>query len=174
VKDTLKLQTHQLNSILSKNTARFSWARSISGSDWVLPYIARINGSICCSEGLEQQSYGISLRLQALFCLKVFCMELRLNRGSLFSFEVSAIGTGVVLKNVVPPDSMIMTACESGNTSLVWSLLNEGKASINDITPENFSPLSVRNELASLEYSVTNTYPARNCRRFVRSFVSIS
>jgi hypothetical protein len=64
-------------------------------------------------------------------------------RESLFSVEVSFIGTGVVLKNVVPEDSMIMVACQSGDTSLVWNLLNDRKASVNDITPDNLSPLSV-------------------------------
>ncbi|RDL41307.1 uncharacterized protein BP5553_01286 [Venustampulla echinocandica] len=134
-KEALRLQTYQLNTLMSKSgaLARFSWARSVFGPDWELPYVARVNGSISCSEGSCHQSYGVSLRLHALFCLKAVCFEMRLKRQSLFSFEISAIGTGVVLKNVIPADSIIMVASQSGNTSV---------ASVNDITPDNFSPLS--------------------------------
>jgi hypothetical protein len=143
VKELLNVQTHQLNILLAQDTPRFSWARSVYESNWVLPYIAQLNGSICCSEDSKQRLYNISLRLHALFCLKAFCLEMKVKRESLFSVEVSFIGTGVVLKNVVPEDSMIMVACQSGDTSLVWNLLNDRKASVNDITPDNLSPLSV-------------------------------
>jgi hypothetical protein len=141
----LNLQAQQPNSQPSKSTVRFSWARSVFGSDWALPYIARVNGSVCCSEdSTHLRSYGISVRLHALFCLKVFSIEARLRIVSLFGVEVSAIATGVVLKNVVPEDSLIMKACQAGDTFVVWNLLNEGKASVNDVTPDNFSPFSVR------------------------------
>jgi hypothetical protein len=70
-------------------------------------------------------------------------MELLIRRASLFSLALSAIGTGVVLKNLVPEDSPIMVACQIGDKSAVLNLLNEGKASVNNITPDNFSPLSV-------------------------------
>jgi len=161
------LQYHQLNSLLSKNVPRFLWARNIFGSDWELPYIARVKASVCCSTDSEQQFYGISLRLQALFCLKVFCMDMRLKRGSLFSFEPSAIGAGVVLKNVVPDNSLIMVACQSGDTSVVLNLLNEGKASVNDITPDNFSPLSVSLAMNCDRFSspITDVIIACNCWR---------
>ncbi|KAF8860338.1 ankyrin [Acephala macrosclerotiorum] len=142
VKDTLKSQTSQLNRLLSKSVARFSWGLSVFNSELVLPYIARLNGSICCSEDSQQILYGFSLRLHALFCLKVFCMEVKLKQASLFSWEVSRIGTGVVLKNVVPDNSTIMVACQSGDTPLVGNLLIEGQASVNDITSDNFSPIS--------------------------------
>ncbi|KAH9214426.1 hypothetical protein DL95DRAFT_409495 [Leptodontidium sp. 2 PMI_412] len=35
-----------------------------------------------------------------------------------------------------------MTACQAGDLKLVQSPLNQGKASVNDITTSNFSPLS--------------------------------
>jgi hypothetical protein len=56
------------------------------------------------------------VRLHALFCLKVFSIEVRLRIVSLFGVEVSAIATGVVLNNVVPEDSLIMRACQAGDT----------------------------------------------------------
>jgi hypothetical protein len=143
VKDASKLQSRQLNSLLSRNAARFSWARSVFGSTWVLPYIAKANGSLCCLQGPKYLSYGISVRLQALFCLKAFCIELRLKRASFFSVQISPTRTELALKNVVPADSKIMVACQAGDTSVVYNLLNEQKASVNDITPDNFSPLSV-------------------------------
>lgn len=172
MKEALRLQTQQLNRILSKSTPRFSWAGSVFGSDWVLPHVAKLNGSICCLEDSKQQLYGISLRLHALFCLKVFTMELSFKRGSLFSLALSTIGTGVVLKNLVPEDSPIMVACQTGDKSAVWNLLNEGKASVNDITPDNFSPLSVSPYIINLEVLAAKSNPVRNCRWFIRRFIN--
>ncbi|RDL32359.1 uncharacterized protein BP5553_08815 [Venustampulla echinocandica] len=150
--ELLNLQAHPPNSQPSKGAGRFSWARSVFGSDWALPYIVRVNGSVCCSEdSTHLRSYGISVRLHALFCLKVFSMETRFKLVSLFGVEVSAIATGVVLKNVVPEDSLIMRACQTGNTFVVWNLLNEGKASVNDVTPDNFSPFSYAIASGSVE-----------------------
>ncbi|KAH8651856.1 ankyrin repeat-containing domain protein [Tricladium varicosporioides] len=148
----LNLQAHQPNNQPLKSMERFSWAKSVFGSNWALPYIASVNGSVCCSENSTNlRSYGISVRLHALFCLKVFSVEARFKLVSLFSVEVSAIATGVVLKNVVPEDSLIMTACQAGNTFVVWNLLNEGKASVNDVTPDNFSPFSYAIASGSVE-----------------------
>jgi hypothetical protein len=138
------LQARHPSSQQTQRLARFSWARYVIGSDWALPYIARVNGSVCCSEdSTHLRSYGISLRLHALFCLKAFSMDVRLRLVSLFAVEVSAISTGVILKNVIPENSLIMTACQAGNTSVVLNLLNRDEASVNDITPDNFSPISV-------------------------------
>ncbi|KAG4442957.1 hypothetical protein IFR05_001570 [Cadophora sp. M221] len=146
LKDQARLQTQQLqqlNKQLSQGVARLSWAvNENSSSSWVMPHFVAIHKSICCTQDSKGISYSVSLRLHALFCLRVFCIDFTLRRQSLFSVEVSAIGVGVVLKNVVPDDAGIMTACQVGDLKLVQSLLNQGKASVNDITTNNFSPLS--------------------------------
>lgn len=145
LKNEVKLQNYQINMELSKRVARLPWARSIYSSDWVLPYVARLNGYVSSSEDMDHDHvlYNVSVRLQVLFCLKVFAMELRVKRVSLLSFIISPIGQRIVLMNVVPDDSPIMIACQTGNSSAVWNLLSERKASVNDVTAKNFSPLSV-------------------------------
>ena len=98
-------------------------------------------------------------------------MELSFKRGSLFSLALSPIGTRVVLKNLVPEDSPIMVACQIGDTSAVLNLLNEGKASVNDITPDNFSPLSVGPSVINLAFLAAKSNSVCNCRWFIRRFI---
>jgi hypothetical protein len=123
--------------------ARFLWTRNSIGSDWIVPRIGRFEGSVYSYEAGCKHAYSISLRFHALFCLKAFCVDLKLFRTSLFSISLSATGSGLKIKNIVPESSQIMTACKRGDTSTVWSLFQAGKASVNDITPENCSPLRV-------------------------------
>ncbi|CZR69210.1 uncharacterized protein PAC_19110 [Phialocephala subalpina] len=118
----------------------FLWGLQTIGSGWLLPSIACLKGSISAWEIDGVSIYKASLRLHALFCLKALCLE--------FTFQnlwtsTSLLGARVALKNVVPNDSEIMLACGAGNAPAVWNMLAGGRASVNDITPDNFSPLSV-------------------------------
>jgi hypothetical protein len=128
------------------------WTRNSIGSDWILPSIARLEGSVYSFEAGCKHTYSISLRFHALFCLKAFCVDLKLFRTSLFSMSLSAAGSGLKVKNIVPESSQIMTACKRGDTSTVWSLFQAGKASVNDITPENYSPLCVSTRVVPLAH----------------------
>jgi hypothetical protein len=121
--------------------ARFLWAKNSRGSDWILLRIARLEGLVFLFEAGRKHAYSISLRFHALFCLKAFCLDLKLFRTSIFSVSLSGIDSRVKVKNIVPVSSQIMTACKRGDTSTVWSLFQAAKASVNDITPENCSPL---------------------------------
>jgi hypothetical protein len=122
--------------------ARFLWARKWTSADWILPATARCEGSIYSVEEDRTSTYSISLRFYALFCLKTFCIDITLYRMPIF-INVLAISTKFKVKNIVPESSAIMAACKRGDTSTVWSLFQAGKASVNDITLEDRSPLRV-------------------------------
>lgn len=92
-----------------------------------------------------QTTYDISGRLQLhqLLGVRLICLDLRLRRFPLAGFGLSFVSGGIRLKNVVPEDSQIMTACKLGDVVLVKELFRKGLASPNDVTPENSSPLRV-------------------------------
>jgi hypothetical protein len=128
----------------STNWPRFRWTKNTVGGEWNLPFVAQFSGSIYSAEDDLGYTYSLSLRCYALFCLKAFCLDLRIRRVSLLTLKVFPVGYGLQIKNVVPDSSDIMSACRRGDTSAVWDLLHAGKARLNDITPNNFTPLRVR------------------------------
>jgi hypothetical protein len=138
----------------SSARARFLWARNSVGCHWILPSIAKLEGSICSVKEGYKHVYTISLRLHALLLFKALCAELKLFRTSIFSISLSTIGCSLKVKNVVPESSQIMTACRRGDVSTVWSLFQAGTASVNDITSENYSPLLV--SYGVLEFTTLN------------------
>jgi hypothetical protein len=74
----------------------------------------------------------------------MLCVNLRVRHDSLFSASITLVGFGLKIRNIVPEKSPIMTACMRGDVVTVLNLLHGGNASINDITPQNRSPLRVR------------------------------
>jgi hypothetical protein len=118
--------------------------KNTGGAEWNLPFVAQFSWSIYPVEDDLEYTYGLSLRCYALFCLKAFCLDLRIRRISLLTLKVFPMGYGLQIKNVVPDNSDIMSAYRRGDTSAVWDLLHAGKARLNYITLNNFTPLRVR------------------------------
>jgi hypothetical protein len=138
---TVQVRKSQTN---STNWPRFRWTKNTVGAEWNVPFVARFSGSIYSADDDLGYTYGLSLRCYALFCLKALCLDLRIRRISLLTLKIFPVGYGIQIKNVVPDNSDIMSACRRGDTSAVWDLLHAGKARLNDITPNNFTPLRVR------------------------------
>lgn len=92
-----------------------------------------------------QTTYNFSwrYRLHRLLGLKLVCLDLRLRRFPIAGLGISFIAGGLSVKNVVPEDSTIMTACKQGDVVSVKELFRTGQASPNDVTPQNSSPLRV-------------------------------
>jgi hypothetical protein len=129
---------------LRYRSRRFKWFKNTTGGDWSLPIPSWIIGSIYSLEEEQARTYRISLRGYTSFWLKAFCVDLNIRRTSMFTGNITAIGRGLQIKNLVPESSPIITACKLGNITTVWELFQSGQASINDITPENQSLLRVR------------------------------
>ena len=89
-----------------------------------------------------QTTYDFSAR-QSFLGLRLLCLDLRLRRFPLAGLGLSFGGGGLTMKNVVPEDSVIMTACKRGDVITVRELFRSGLASPNDVTPENSNPLRV-------------------------------
>lgn len=130
------------------------WARNSVGSHWILPSIAKVEGSIFSVKDGYKHVYTISLRLHALLLFKALSAELKLFRTSTFSISLSTIGCSLKVKNIVPESSEIMMACRRGDVSTVWGLFQARTASVNDITSENYSPSLVNYEV--LEFTTLN------------------
>jgi hypothetical protein len=127
----------------TKNSRNFCWSRSTFGTTWIAPPFMKFAGAVSSTEESQSRVYRVSMRLQTLLCLKVFCLELKFLHPSLFSLHISTVGSGIKLKHLVPEDSEIMLACSQGDTSRVWNLLQTRRASVNDVTENNHTPLKV-------------------------------
>lgn len=95
-----------------------------------------------------QSTYDFSGRYKvnpfiAALGVKLICLDFRLRRFPLAGFGLSFVSGGFTIKNVVPEDSTIMAACKKGDVVAVRELFRTGRASPNDVTPENSSPLRV-------------------------------
>jgi len=121
----------------------FCWSRSTSGTAWIIPPFLKFSGAVSSTEEQHTSVYQISMRFQALFCLRVFCIELKILHPSLFTVHIPTSGSGIKLKHLIPEDSEIMIACSQGDTSRVWKLLTSRRANVNDITKDNQTPLMV-------------------------------
>ena len=89
-----------------------------------------------------QTTYDCSAR-QTILGLKIFCLDLCVRRFPLAGLGLSIVSSGIKVKNIVPEDSLIINACKAGDVILVRELFRAGKASPNDITPDNSNPLRV-------------------------------
>lgn len=118
----------------------------------MIPLIGRIDRSICYVEETKNTSCNVSVRLQATSCLKILCIELKLQSWSLVSVQWPVM----VLKNI--DDATIMSACRSGDITVVRNLLDAGEASVYDVTRDNDTPLSVS------ELNPTLGSTLRHCR----------
>jgi len=119
------------------------WNRITFVKDWIVPFVAKTHTSICSTDDAADYSYTLSVRIYALFCLKAFCLDVSLNSNYLFAASSLGLGSRFRIKNLVPTDSPIVTACRKGDTTAVWMLFHQGKASVNDTTADNRSPLRV-------------------------------
>jgi hypothetical protein len=100
-----------------------------------------------------QTTYDFSAR-QSLLGLKFLCLDLCVRRFPLAGLGFSIFNSGIKLKNVVPEDSLIIEACKRGDVIMVRDLFRTGRASPDDITPENSNPLRVSR--------TTNPFPSLN------------
>lgn len=100
-----------------------------------------------------QTTYNFSwrCRLHRLLGLKLVSLDLRLRRFPIAGLGLSFIAGGLSVKNIVPEDSTIMTACKKGDVLSVRELFRTGQASPNDVTPQNSSPLRYAIENGSQE-----------------------
>jgi len=110
----------------------------------MIPLAAKFQGSVFQFEREKKYVYGVSLRFYMLFCPKVLSIDFKLRHNSMFSINSMSADPGLRLRNLVSPDAEIMTACLMGDIETVWSLFQSGKASVNDVTRDNRSPLFVR------------------------------
>lgn len=73
----------------------------------------------------------------------MFFIYLDIYRGSFFKVPIPTPDNFITVKNLVPRDSAIITACKRGDLSTVWELLETKRASVDDITEDNFPPIRV-------------------------------
>ncbi|KAH7306146.1 ankyrin repeat-containing domain protein [Rhexocercosporidium sp. MPI-PUGE-AT-0058] len=128
--------------------------------DWaIIPFVSKIHGSFSTTRKGKQYMYNLSLRLQALFCLKVLSIDLKLRQHSLFSMSSTYFGMDLKIRTLVKEDSEVMEASKRGDTEAVWALFQAGKASVHDVTSENRSPLRYAIESGSsdlIRYLINN------------------
>jgi hypothetical protein len=119
--------------------SRFLWAKS--------PSVTCLKGSITSFQKTGYYEYYVTIILGPLLWSKLVRLDLRLSSAMRLATTTTspsfAFGFGMQIKNLVPDDSDIMVACERGDISTVWDLFQGGKASINDITLDNRTPLLV-------------------------------
>lgn len=132
--------TVNVHSGIIKTTATRAW--NPSNFEWRLPSILRIVGCFSSYRDTRQSYYRLSLRLQALFTLKMFYINVMVRQPARFS---SPLITSIILqvRHYVQENSPIIVACRSGEIPAVWDLLESQQASINDVTPTNKSLLAV-------------------------------
>ncbi|KAG4440094.1 hypothetical protein IFR05_004437 [Cadophora sp. M221] len=128
--------------------------------DWaVIPFVSKVHGSFSKTQKGKQYVYNVSLRLQALFCLKVLSIDLKIRQQSIFPVGNTSFGMDLRLRTLVEEDSEVMKASKRGDTEAVWALFQAGKASVHDVTPENRSPLRYAIESGSsdlVRYLINN------------------
>jgi len=139
----LENKQHRSLRIGTKSLRNFFWSRSTSDMAWIMPPFLKFAGAVSSTEEQHTSVYRVSMRFQALFCLRVFCVELRILHPSLFTVHISTSGSVIRLKHLVPDDSEIMVACSQGDTSRVWKLLTSRRANVNDVTKKNYTLLMV-------------------------------
>ncbi|KAL2068639.1 hypothetical protein VTL71DRAFT_14976 [Oculimacula yallundae] len=106
-----------------------------------IPLLSKFQGSFSLARKGKEDRYKVSLRLQALFCLKVLFIDMRFRQQSLFSMGGTAFGMDIKVRNLVKEDSEVMVASKRGDIETVWALFQAGKASVRDVTSANRSPL---------------------------------
>jgi hypothetical protein len=89
-----------------------------------------------------QTTYDFSAR-QKFFGLKLFCLDICVRRFPLAGLGLAIISSSIKVKNVVSEDSPLIAACKKGDVIMVQNLIRTGKASPDDITPENSNALRV-------------------------------
>jgi len=144
IKQQISLQRSTKEQPYSKAWPRLLWTKETIDRWWAIPLLGRIRASVYALSDGSQDACTISLHIQALFCLKLFCMAVQIFHNSqLLPISVPFIRLTLSLKNVVPGDSPIMVACKRGNLSSVWALFQAREASVNDVTPCGLTPLRV-------------------------------
>lgn len=106
----------------------FSGMLSLQWNEKYMTYFFSMRSRLPLSSRLGERSF-------------VADIALRQSRLSWTSFSLLS-GGGIGLRNVVPDDSEIMSACESGNIFKVRDLFNRKLASPYDVTVENCAPLA--------------------------------
>ncbi|CAG8960727.1 hypothetical protein HYFRA_00002263 [Hymenoscyphus fraxineus] len=97
-----------------------------------------------------QTTYDFSSR-QSVFGLWLLSLEFRIRRFPLAGLGLQFVAGSLTVKNIVPETSPIMTACKKGEVAVVRNLFESRKASPNDITPINSTPLRFAIESGSVE-----------------------
>ncbi|CAG8976003.1 hypothetical protein HYALB_00007530 [Hymenoscyphus albidus] len=97
-----------------------------------------------------QTTYDFSSR-QSVFGLWLLSLEFRIRRLPLGGIGLQFVAGSLTVKNIVPETSPIMTACKKGEVAVVRNLFETRKASPNDITPINSTPLRFAIESGSIE-----------------------
>ena len=147
--DDCELQIKQLQPVVSPRVdlsfypAGF-WVILAMAGNWQFLQMVKIWASIFSRKNKNQAIYAVSFRLHALFCLRTLCLDFRVYHESLLCLKTTLVGSGLRIRNFVPEDAEIMGACRNGHTAYVWRLFQERRASVNDVTPTNRSPLRVR------------------------------
>jgi hypothetical protein len=103
-----------------------------------------------------QTTYNFSLRYRPyrVLGLRLISLDLRLRRFPIAGLGLSFIAGGLSVKNVVPENSEIMTACKTGDVVSVRELFRTRRASPNDVTAGNSSPLRVSYHTLQLNPSI--------------------
>ena len=82
----------------------------------------------------------------AFLWLKVPCFRSATNLGYVLQIAIRFVHpvlpvVEIITANLVPEDAPIMRASAQGDACRVLELLNRGEATLNDVTPENYTPL---------------------------------
>ncbi|KAF5024593.1 hypothetical protein F66182_3356 [Fusarium sp. NRRL 66182] len=95
--------------------------------------------------------FSCKLDLGNMSMAKALYFNLGLRMFPLVNFGFSILQGGLLVKNVVPETSELMTACRQGDTLAINALFSSRKATPYDVTPSNSGPLRYAIESGSLE-----------------------
>ena len=142
--EVMMMQTRVCNHlVLPPERKQFLWSLNILNEAWIVFQLLSMQGSIFAVREGGHTTYSVAFRLQVLSKVRALCINLRMQKSSLLSMDLSFVGRGLRVCNIVPEESEIMTACKTGDSFKVWKLLNSRSASVHDVTPTNASPLLV-------------------------------
>ena len=114
-------------------------------SEWCWFRKIGLSGTIASSSSKHQTSYTVSLSsiFPWIFRHYALSIELLLLLSRMHKSSIQWGPGSLTIKHIVPEDALIMIACEQADMPVVQSLLDDRKASLNDVTRKGRTPLMV-------------------------------
>ena len=136
---------HRARARLYPNGIRSTHSRSLPKGSWL--EALGIQGTMVRSKAKNYITYAVSLRYRLpfsqIFGARFFVVDLTLCHFPLYGSISPLDQGGIAVRNLVPENSEIMTACLKGDLFRVQELFRVSKARPDDVTTNNSTPLRV-------------------------------